>query len=117
MSADFSSLLAQAKAAGMAAGMAAAPVPMIVSGGVPGQPQQSWFVSEGVCGFAWVKVAGNTSFGRWAKAHGFSKWSRGLAFWVGEFGQSMARKEAFARAFAQVLNAAGIEAFAESRMD
>ena len=41
----------------------------------------------------------------------------GLSVWVSEGGQSMERKEAYARAYADVLRAAGIEAYAGSRMD
>ena len=41
----------------------------------------------------------------------------GLHFWVGLFNQSMTRKEAYASAFAKVLNEAGIQAYADSRMD
>lgn len=43
--------------------------------------------------------------------------SGGLQYWVSQGGQSMQRKEAFARAFASVLKANGIDAFADSRMD
>ena len=52
----------EADAAGSAAAEAAVPTPMIV--GTPTTPlgndidfkKQTYFVSEGVCGFAWVKI-------------------------------------------------------------
>jgi hypothetical protein len=116
---DYGSLYETAKAAGMAAGYGAAPTPMIVTGGVPGQKPERHYVSEGVCGFAWITIKGNTSFGRWAKKTGLARaaYPKGLSFWVSAFGQSMDRKEAYARAFAKVLNEHGITAYAGSRMD
>ena len=41
----------------------------------------------------------------------------GVDIWVGEFNQSMERKEACAAAMARVLNEAGIKAYSMSRMD
>jgi hypothetical protein len=41
----------------------------------------------------------------------------GYDIWVGGFGQSMARKEAYAGAFAKVLKDNGIDAYMQSRMD
>jgi hypothetical protein len=105
---------AAAVAAGRAAAEAAVPVPMIVSG-YEHQP-----VMDGVCGFAWVKVPGNTGFGRWAKGEGiFDKsYSGGLMMWISDYGQSMTRKEAYAMAYADSLRASGIEnVYAGSRMD
>lgn len=80
---------------------------------------QSWFVADGVCGFAWVTVPGNCAFGKWGKAKGlFSKaYPKGLWYWVGEFDQSMQKKEAFARAVAEFLRQNGVEAHAGSRID
>jgi hypothetical protein len=88
--------------------------PMVVSSG-----SQQWYVADGVCGFAWVKVPGNTAFGKWGKAKGlFSKaYPKGLMYWVGEFNQSMQKKEAFADAVAAKLREHGIEAYSDSRMD
>jgi hypothetical protein len=88
--------------------------PMVVSGG-----GKSWYVPDGVCGFAWVTVPGNSAFGKWGKAKGlFSKaYPKGLWYWVGEFDQSMQKKEAFAAAVAAKLRDAGIDAYSNSRMD
>jgi hypothetical protein len=126
MSANFQSLWNQAHAAGMAAGQAASPTPMVVGPGsvlVNGVPalSRSYYVSEGVCGFAWVVVhPGNCSFARWAKKTqgARAEYGGGMCVkWVGEFNQSMTRKEAYADAFAMVLREAGIKAYSRSRMD
>ena len=77
-------------------------------------------VMDGVCGFAWVVVRpAGSSFGRWLrKERGHSlAYGGGVSIWVGSFGQSYERKYAYARAFAGVLEEAGIEAYAQSRLD
>jgi len=115
MSFDFCSLHDAAHNAGMRALVAAVPTPMVVSerGG------QQWFVAEGACGFAWIEFQGNTAWGRWAKKAGVASknYPSGLCVWVSEGGQSITRKEAYARAYADVLRNAGIEAYAGSRLD
>ena len=112
---------AKAHMEGMKAGLNALPVPMtVVESDLMGNPiGRSWTVSEGACGFAWVTFAGNTPWGRWAKAQGIASkgYPKGLQIWVSEFNQSMARKEAYAYAYAKVLREHGIEAYAHSRMD
>jgi len=123
---DNAALWARAYAAGMAAGEACKPTPMVVGpasitlNGVP-LLDRSYFVADGACGFAWVNVhPGNCAFARWAKANrGASKaYTGGMqVLWVSEFDQSLQRKEAFAHAFAAVLTAAGIRAVPGSRMD
>jgi hypothetical protein len=124
--AHFAAVWARALAAGKAAGQAAVPTPMIVSeaDGLSGSPKpggQSWYVSEGVCGFAWVTVKPGTSpFARWLKARGDASkgWAGGVYYWVSDFGQSMVRKEAAAAAIAEVLrDELGVRAYAGSRMD
>lgn len=116
-----------AEAKGFAAGDAAVPTPMIV--GSPSTPlgsdvdfsQKTYFVSEGVCGFAWVKVRpGTSSFARWLVRTGRSRgkaYHGGVDIWIGHYGQSMQRKEAFAYAMAETFREAGIKAYAGSRMD
>ena len=133
----FETLLAKASAAGHLAAEAAVPTPMVVS---DSQTDQSWFVSEGPCGFAWVRLRPATStFARYIKAtrmnleigfntagraqveaeggHWSPAYQGGYEMWVWVGGQSMARKEAFARAHASVLQEAGYQAYAGSRMD
>lgn len=123
--ADFKALFERAHAAGHAAATAMTPRPMIV--GSPSTPFGSdvdltkphELVADGVCGFAWIKFKGNTPWARWCKAHGHSgpAYPTGHQIWVKDYNQSMQRKEAYARAFAAVLQAEGIKAYAQSRMD
>ncbi len=82
--------------------------------------KKTYYVADGVCGFAWIWFKGNTKFGRWAKKNGLAKswYPTGLAIWVSEFGQSYERKMAYAREFAKVLNEYGIkDAYASGRLD
>jgi hypothetical protein len=75
------------------------------------------------CGFAWVdvKVRGNTKVGKFLKTVGFKKpyVGTGLSLWnpSASFTQDMDAKVAGARAFADVLNAAGIPASVGCRLD
>ena len=126
MSAAFQELWSKAVSAGIAACTASIPTPMVVSEGdvcVNGEsviPRgQQWYVSDGACGFAWVEFPGNDAFGRWAKKSGFASkyYPSGLCYWVSHGGQSIARKEAFAKAMADVLKAGGVKAWANSRLD
>lgn len=82
---------------------------------------KSYYVPEGPCGFAWVVVRpGNHSFALWCKKHQKARPNYGggmMVKWVHEYGQSMQLKEAYARAFAEVLRGAGINAYSSSRMD
>lgn len=113
---DVATLYARADAAGKAAAAALTPKPMIVS---DPRMRSTYVVASGVCGFAWVTFAGNTPFGRWAKANKLAKpaYPKGLMIWVSDYGQSMERKEAYARAFAAQLRADGVMAYSDSRAD
>jgi len=117
----FSQIHKQAHEAGMKAGTEALPAPMTVfEADIQGNPiGKVWHVSEGACGFAWVQFKGNTAWGKWAKEQGIASpaYPKGLQIWVSEFNQSITRKEAYAYAYAKVLNDAGIEAFVNSRLD
>jgi hypothetical protein len=123
---EHASLYALAHTAGHNAACACQPTPMFLgeekglfSGGID-YSKPTYFVSDGVCGFAWIKIAGNTSFGKWAKKAGVAKsaYGSGLQIWVKDYGQSMQRKEAYAQAFALALKeVGGIDAYADSRMD
>jgi hypothetical protein len=109
----------------MVAGQAAVPAPMIVGSpstllGNDVDPRQPmYYVADGVCGFAWVHLDGREPFARYAKEVGLGHkgYPKGFDIWVGEFGQSMQRKEAYARAYAGVLKEHGIDAYVQSRMD
>lgn len=125
MNENFAELVAKAEAAGMEAGSKMTPRPMVVGtpttlfGNDIDRTKPMDFVSDGVCGFAWIKFKGNTPFARWMKKNRKVRagYPKGLEVNVSAFGQSMQRKEAYARAYAKVLNDAGIEAYADSRMD
>lgn len=114
---DIPNIIAEAQQAGNTAFNAAIPNPMVVTDG-----RQQWVCDDGVCGFAWVNLSGirsNSKIGKAFIAAGFSKneYERCLQYWVHSPSQSMTRKEAFARAFANVLKKHGITAYAGSRMD
>ena len=123
---DWAALYAKAHAAGIAAGQACEPVPMVVQQHANMADDASpvvkqWHVPSGVCGFAWVVVKpGTHSFARWcSKNQGAKKdYYGGITVkWVSEFGQSMEQKIAYAHAFAQVLHDAGVPARTRDRMD
>jgi len=116
---DFETLWEEAKADGYVAGTDARPNPMIVQG-YENEP-----VMDGACGFAWVnfsmKKGMGRKFGKWLIDNDHARkddYYGGCTIWIGEHGQSMARKEAHAHAMAQTLQRAGIEdAHGMSRMD
>lgn len=146
---NFQIILNEARIAGIQAVQKAQVVPMVVSEHVNplndnSAVRRAWFVADGVCGFAWVKVITkmkssakdynrtlNVQFANWlkkqAKLNGRrydeimlpedNSYNGGVDIWVGGFDQSMQRKEAYAHAFAEVLRNAGIVAYSQSRMD
>jgi hypothetical protein len=87
----------------------------------------TYYVEDGVCGFAWVDVypahKGNTRLGKDERkvleASGFKKDVYGKKYykWISAFNQSMQKKEAYADAFAKVLRENGLKAYAGSRLD
>jgi hypothetical protein len=104
--------------------------------------QPVYYVADGVCGFAWINCKATATEGRkflnWLKGSVKSSkpfsavqpastqeprqdtYYKGVSIWIGGFGQSMQRKEAYGRAFAAVLNEAGIDGlstYCMSRMD
>jgi hypothetical protein len=132
---------------GMEAGKNHKPNPMIVGQAkglfgndiVPGTEE---VVSDGVCGFAWISIYPKSSeinkqfikdLKYWdmidenknglssTKRYPFSKISYlgpvHYQYWVSDFAQSMEKKEAFAKAFVEVLKKYGISASYGSRMD
>lgn len=111
---DWQAVYNEAHAAGMAAGEAKVPQPMVVVGG-----GQTYHVPSGVCGFAWIHFPGNCSFAKWAKKMNLSSddYPTGKCIWVSYFNQSMEQKESYAYAFAAVLCKHGVDARARSRMD
>mgnify|MGYP001268878037 CR=1 FL=1 len=124
MTAQFNELIMAAQTAGLAAGNAAHCTAMAVGTAIGlsntiDESKPVYVLNDGVCGFAWVSFKGNTPFGRYMKKVGQARkaYGGGLQVWVGAFGQSMTRKEAYASAYAATLRAAGIDAYSDSRMD
>lgn len=132
---ELTELLRSAHLAGMAAGRAASPPTMIVRRHAnpldDNSPVlESYAIPDGPCGFAWVTIkpansrlakameryfAGGKNGGGNARRDSYEG---GMMLWVWEFNQSMVRKEAYARAFANVLREAGAErVYAGSRID
>ena len=78
-------------------------------------------MSDGVCGFAWVNIKpARGKFVKYLKDNDIGRkdsYYGGYTLWVSGFGQSLARKESYARAFAKHLEQNGITAIAMSRMD
>jgi len=127
---NFQKLWDAAKSAGLEAGDNVIPTPMVVSEHVnplnDNSPvKNSYYVSEGACGFAWVnfkmKSGLNRQFGRWLIKNNHARkddYQGGVTIWISEHGQSIERKSAHARALASYLNNNGIkDAFPYSRMD
>jgi len=88
--------------------------------------EKQWFVSGGVCGFAWVNIKPATAkFSRWLTQHDSNvkpdSYYGGLTYWVYQGGQSMELKSAFAGAMARCLNhyskQLGIRVIPMERMD
>ena len=122
--AAFQSAFAKAVKAGLAAGAAKVPSPMIVNEmvGMSNAVKQSWYVPEGPCGFAWVNVSpGNSPFANWLKKNKLASksYSGGVDIWISDFGQSVEQKEACASAMAKVLQMElGMSSiYASSRLD
>lgn len=111
---DLEKIYQEAVAAGKAAVAAFEPDPMFVTGG-----GQNYYVADGVCGFAWINVPGNSAFGKFLKAEKGcrSGYPSGIDWWIGDYNQSMQKKEVFAYAAARVLQERGIKARPGSRMD
>lgn len=101
---------------GVEAAMAATPAPMVVT---DREGNRIDYVPDGVCGFAWLNVPGNTSFGRWLKKKGLARpdYPTGLCVWISAYNQSHDRKAAHAYAMASYLQSHGIECSSRSRLD
>lgn len=129
----FESIIEKATAAGKAAVEKLEVVPMIVGQETSlfsnkiDYSKPTYYVADGVCGFAWVDVypanKGNTKAGKEERKllerFGFRKndYQKTHQLWVSAYNQSMQKKEAYARAFATVLRENGFKAYAGSRLD
>lgn len=111
---DCEAIYQEAVTAGHAAVDATTVTPMVVTDG-----KTNYFVADGPCGFAWINVPGNSQFGKFLKKEKGcgNGHPTGISWWIGEYNQSMQKKETFACAAANVLRKYGIEARPGSRMD
>lgn len=118
-SAKYAAIHAAAVEAGVVAAANAVVEPMVVVGRSANGSESRYVCEGGVCGFASVVVSGKSGFGRYARRSGLGRPAHpsGIALPVRGYGQSMTRKEAYARGYAAVLNALGVEAYVDSRMD
>lgn len=123
----------EAHQAGVAAVEQLKVVPMIVGeetsffSGKLDYSKPTYFVEDGVCGFAWVNVypanKGNTKLGKEERklleTAGFRKndYERCHQLWISSYNQSMQKKEAYAGAYAKVLRDYGFRAYSGSRLD
>lgn len=129
----FDLIVKEADAAGKAAVEKLEVVPMIVGQETSmfsnkiDYSKPTYYVADGVCGFAWVDVypayKGNTRAGKEERklleSFGFRKndYAKTYQLWVSAYNQSMQKKEAYARAYADVLRANGLKAYSGSRLD
>ena len=129
----FDLIVKEANAAGKAAVEKLEVVPMIVGQETSmfsnkiDYSKPTYYVADGVCGFAWVDVypknKGNTRAGKEERklleSFGFRKndYAKTYQLWVSAYNQSMQKKEAYARAYADVLRENGLKAYSGSRLD
>ena len=119
------SLFYQAQNAGNAAVAQTTVTPMIVSQQANplndnSETIKQWVVNDGVCGFASVIIKPATSkFAKFLVANQLARkhYAGGVSMSIRDFNQSLTKKEAYAYAFAKVLNDNGITAYVDSRMD
>lgn len=118
----------QASQAAYEAFHATKPAPMVVTDsdifGNVKQNGNSYYVADGICGFAWVKInPARGKFVTWCKNNGIGrKDSYEGGYRISNFhgsicSQSYERNMQAARAFAQVLCDNGIKAYADGRLD
>ena len=126
MSKEVMELFDRAHHAGLRAGHESTPTPMVV--GSPSTPfgsdidwnKSTYHVSDGVCGFAGVVIKpARGKFVSFLKSNdlGWKHYYGGFYMTCREFGQSLARKEAYCEAFVKVLGEAGMRCYVDSRMD
>lgn len=106
----------EAHRAGLQAGNAKVPVPMLVGqetslfSGKLDTTKPVEVVAGGLCGFSSVQLKpGNSRFANFLKKKGLARkdsYHGGVRIWVGEFGQSYEKKVAYAHAFRNVLEVA-----------
>ena len=142
----FNHLMTKGHKAGMVAAEGTQVTPMVVTEDPDMLPAEkkpkTWVVDEGVCGFAWIEIHPATgAFPKWVKKNAkrfggcwyndkyydnglagmdfgiYKGYPTGLHMGTHLFGQGMTRKAAYCAGFANVLREAGINAYANNRMD
>jgi len=124
---DYERIINEAKNEAIKASKRAIPTPMVVGLGsvfsneiIPGTQET---VSEGVCGFAWIKISGRGGFAKYVRDNqigskgvygGVQIWASALDDYIG---QSMERKVAAMHAASKVFTNHGIKNTVYSRMD
>jgi len=110
-------IISDAESAGRVAAADCSPRPMHISGGYAP-------VTEGVCGFGWVKIRpANSALANRLKKAGKARtnnYNGGCDVWCSGYQQSYQRKMAFCEAYAEVIrnaDLAGVSAYAEGRLD
>lgn len=108
---NYPAIFEKAHKAGLDAGSAHKPTPMTVrsSGALGTGGEREYYVPDGACGFAWVRIPdGRSKLAREAKACGFrsDSYYGGVTLWVDHFGQSYERKTQYAKAYARVVEEA-----------
>lgn len=117
---DYAEIWAEVWTAGVMAGLACRPEPMVVGQYKGDKLTIIEVVDDGACGFAWIKIRpANGKMARWLKTQGkgHKAYNGGWDVSVHDFGQSLERKSAAARAIADVLSKHGIDATSYSRID
>ena len=114
-----SELLKQAEAAGLKAGLEVSPNPMTLTDIHSGK---KYDVAEGGCGLAHINISpARGKFVNYLKkiGKGYTSYQGGYNVPAGgvELGQSITRKEAYAEAYAKVLQDWGIKCYVSSRLD
>ena len=116
----------EAAAAGAAALGGCVPEPMVVVSSSGLGQETTYVVNDGVCGFAWVRVPGNSWFIRALKEAGLAgrtqvwhkdDYAGGYMYWVSAGNQSYEKKMAFAKAMAETLRKNGVECSYNGRLD
>ena len=131
----YKELVINAHNAGMEALEKSVPTPMVVSQHENmldnnSSVKESWYVSEGMCGFAWVHLSNaRQSLVCWMRKNdiGYKSYYGGWDVWPSHVarafglnaynGQSIERKEAYSHGFASVLKDAGFDCYIDSRLD
>lgn len=118
---DYRRIMATADSIGYEAATSINPTPMHVVGHNHRTGEEKHYVvDDGMCGFAWVSIPGNTGLARYCRKHdiGHKGYPKGWHIWISAHGQSYERKQAHARAMADYLRSVfDFPIYAQARLD